>query len=164
MLIGLEPNTNYIGISSIDVKNPLKRIPFLLSVFEKIKNLNSNYEILVLNNISHSKMPVFINSCSLIILASTYEGWPNIIKESCACGVPFVSTDVSDLRERFKKLENYCQVSSYDVQEFYLKTQKILDNFSHTYEERLVLRNSIKDFNLINISKKLTDLYKSIDK
>ena len=32
-------------------------------------------------------------------------------------------------------------------------------------KKRLVLRNSIKDFNLINISKKkLTDLYKSIDK
>jgi glycosyltransferase involved in cell wall biosynthesis len=44
-------------------------------------------------------MPLFVAACDVILCTSEHEGWPNCVKESLSCGVPFVATDVSDLRD-----------------------------------------------------------------
>jgi glycosyltransferase involved in cell wall biosynthesis len=48
---------------------------------------------------SHSEVAKIMKSCDAILLTSLHEGWPNCIKEALACNLPFVSTDVSDLKE-----------------------------------------------------------------
>jgi glycosyltransferase involved in cell wall biosynthesis len=53
----------------------------------------------VASGIAPEDMPAFVDACDVVLCTSTHEGWPNSIKEALACGVPFVSTDVSDLAE-----------------------------------------------------------------
>jgi len=47
----------------------------------------------------HERMPLFMNACDVLILASEAEGSPMVIKEALACNLPIVSADVGDVAE-----------------------------------------------------------------
>jgi teichuronic acid biosynthesis glycosyltransferase TuaC len=60
------------------------------------------------------QMALFVAACDLILCTSETEGWPNSIKEALACNVPFVSTDVSDLRD-IAAADSTCRVCTADA-------------------------------------------------
>lgn len=94
--LAIQKDLFLVGIGSIDENNSIKRIRNVKKAVELLKN-EYNIQLLVLTNIEHSNMNLYLNSCDVLVLTSVYEGWPNIIKEGLACNIPFVSTDVSDL-------------------------------------------------------------------
>lgn len=61
--------------------------------------------------ILHDDMPALVASCDVVACASKSEGWPNSVKEALACGLPFVSTDVSDLR-MIADIEPSCRIAA----------------------------------------------------
>lgn len=106
-------NTNegirYVLFNSLDENNPVKRVNLAKRAIEIAKKINPKIEIAFATGLNHNEMPSFIASCELILSTSYYEGWPNCIKESLACGIPFVATDVSDLSEIANRRNN-CRV------------------------------------------------------
>ena len=50
-------------------------------------------------NIPHKKLYQWYNAADLFCLASSREGWPNVILESLACGTPVVATNVGGIPE-----------------------------------------------------------------
>jgi glycosyltransferase involved in cell wall biosynthesis len=76
---------------------PIKRFWLARAAFADLQTSFPNAQIKFLTGVPHERVPLWVNACNVVLLTSTHEGWPNIIKEGLACNVPFVSTDVGDL-------------------------------------------------------------------
>lgn len=101
--------TKKILFSAVDINNPVKRFELAQQSVDLLKKQYPNVELVQMTNIPHSEVSEFINSIDVLLLTSTHEGWPNIVKEALACNKPFVSTNVSDL-ELIAKRANCCYV------------------------------------------------------
>ncbi|MEE4603756.1 MAG: glycosyltransferase [Desulfobacteraceae bacterium] len=66
-------------------------------------------ELLVVQEVPHHDIPLYMNASDVLILASQYEGSPNVVKEALACNLPVVATDVGDVREILKGISG-CRI------------------------------------------------------
>ncbi len=93
-----QDDSPWVLFSSLQgTSNPIKRAPLALAAIEELRRTRPDAKLKLLTGVEHDRIPLWINAASAVLLTSTREGWPNIIKEALACNVPFVSTDVSDL-------------------------------------------------------------------
>jgi hypothetical protein len=99
----------WIMFNSLDLGNPIKRYELAKQAFEIAQRRVGNLRLRLATNIPHDKMPGFVAACDLVLCTSEAEGWPNSVKEALACDVPFVSTDVSDLKD-IARQERSCRV------------------------------------------------------
>lgn len=52
-----------------------------------------------LGEIAHDQLPDIYAAADVMVLASSREGWANVLLESMACGAPVLATDVNGARE-----------------------------------------------------------------
>lgn len=65
----------------------------------------SDADLILASGVVRELMPYYMNSCDLLLLTSSHEGSPNVVKEALACNTPVVSVDVGDARERLYGVE-----------------------------------------------------------
>lgn len=58
------------------------------------------------DNVPHSELPGYLNSASVFILPSLYEGHPKTMIEAMSCGVPVIGADSPGIREIIRHGEN----------------------------------------------------------
>lgn len=151
--IGINGKNKIVLFSSVTDNNPVKRHQLSIEAFNEAKLLLPNLELLYMHNISHDLVPYYINSSDLILLTSTHEGWPNIIKEGLACNIPFVSTDVSDLRKISSKT-SLCYICSDTPKEI---ASKMIESLLSPIKEDL--RKHVMFMDMKKIAKKLVAIY-----
>ena len=52
-----------------------------------------------LGEVPHGSLPALYNAADVMVLASSREGWANVLLEAMACGAPVAATDVNGTRE-----------------------------------------------------------------
>jgi glycosyltransferase involved in cell wall biosynthesis len=52
-----------------------------------------------LGEVPHRSLPALYTAADVLVLASSREGWANVLLEAMACGAPVAATDVNGTRE-----------------------------------------------------------------
>jgi glycosyltransferase involved in cell wall biosynthesis len=92
--------------------NRRKRYDLAVEVCERAGHA-VDVELVVLTGKEDTEVPLYMSACDVLLLTSTNEGSPNVVKEALACNLSVVSTDVGDVRERIGGLES-CAVCKND--------------------------------------------------
>ena len=96
--LGLRPDVRY-ALFAADPGRPEKRYELARAALTATKQSGTPVELLLLHNQPPSVVPDYLNAADVLLLTSSHEGSPNIVKEALACNLPIVSTDVGDVRE-----------------------------------------------------------------
>ena len=144
-----------ILFASVNVDNPIKRFELAKSSVDLLRERIPDSDLVIMTNIPHEKVCEFMNETDVLLLTSTHEGWPNVVKEMLACNKPFVSTKVSDLPELAEATRSCFAVDD--------NAEDISDAlFKALHSEPEDLRKFVLDFDMNAFVKQLTQLYKSV--
>jgi teichuronic acid biosynthesis glycosyltransferase TuaC len=155
--LGFPGNTEkWILFTTNDIKNPLKRFDIAKKTIDLLNEKSQNFKLRIANGLKHSEIPLFVASCDLILCTSVSEGWPNSIKEALACNIPFVSTDVSDLKN-ISELEPSCRLCLPDATELAYNIQDVLQK-----EYVNNLRKYVEMMSMPNVSLQIFQLYEKL--
>lgn len=97
-------------------QKPIKRYELAVQAVQLAQVRVPNIELILLQNRPPEDVPKFMSACDVLIVTSTNEGSPNVVKEALACNLPVVSVDVGDVRERVNCANN-CIVTEDDSAE-----------------------------------------------
>ncbi|MEW6536449.1 MAG: glycosyltransferase family 4 protein [Candidatus Auribacterota bacterium] len=68
---------------------------------EQIQRLNLDGQVIFIDTVRNEELNDYYNCADVFCLASSHEGWPNVILEALACAVPVVGTNVWGIPEIF---------------------------------------------------------------
>lgn len=63
-------------------------------------------DLRVLTGVSHDRVPLYMNASDAVLVTSTREAGPMVVREAAACNVPVVATDVGFVRETLSGVAN----------------------------------------------------------
>ena len=80
---------------------PVKGFPFAQAVVAGLRRTHGiDLDLHVVHRDTQESLAMQMSASDVLIFPSFQEGSPNIIKQAMACGLPLVTTDVGDVRER----------------------------------------------------------------
>ncbi|MBE0591656.1 MAG: glycosyltransferase [Gemmatimonadales bacterium] len=91
----------------------VKRLDLAQAAMEIVRRQLPEVQLRIVTNVPHDTMPDYYRAADALLLTSEWEGFPNVVKEALLCGLPVVTTDVSDVR-RWIPLSPESSVSSRD--------------------------------------------------
>jgi glycosyltransferase involved in cell wall biosynthesis len=90
---------HYYVLFGNDPEKPVKNFPLAQSAIECLRANGIFAELVVANGLPQTTVAQYINASNALVLPSIAEGSPNIVKETMACNVPVVATDVGDVAQ-----------------------------------------------------------------
>lgn len=145
----------WVLFNSLDLENPVKRFALAKEAFDLAQQSHGNLRFRLATNLAHHEMANFVAACDLILCTSETEGWPNSLKEALACNVPFVATDVSDLRD-IAANEPSCRICSPDAQVIAANICEVL-----ALPQNLCLRQHVSEMSVDASSDRMIAIYKT---
>lgn len=150
-------NEKWVLFNALNLNDPVKRFDLARKAFDLANKRMGNLRFRIATDLPHADLPLFVASCDVIVTTSESEGWPNCIKEALACNVPFVATDVSDLRE-ITDIDPLCRVCQADP-------EILADNICEVLSEDTTdknLRKHVENMSLTTYSMRLVEIYDSL--
>ncbi len=94
--LGWDQDRYYVLFGN-DRQIPVKNFPLAQAAIERLRTRGISAELVVANGFPQTTLVQYINASNALILPSIAEGSPNIVKETMACNVPVVATNVGDV-------------------------------------------------------------------
>jgi glycosyltransferase involved in cell wall biosynthesis len=130
-------------------RDPNKNFPLAQAAVARLRERDLSAELVVANGLPQTQVVLYINASNALILPSISEGSPNIVKESMACNVPVVATDVGDVSQVIGHTKG-CTVCPADpgalamaLEEALLRAEPTTGRADTTHLERSVIAGQI---------------------
>ncbi len=79
---------------------PEKQFDLAEAAVDALRRVLPEVWLRALDGVPHNDVPAWINASDAVIITSSHEGSPNVVKEALACNTPVVAVDVGDIRQR----------------------------------------------------------------
>ncbi|HEV8725278.1 MAG TPA: glycosyltransferase [Candidatus Binatia bacterium] len=139
-----------------NVGDPVKRPQLARAAVEELNRREIQTDLHALRGIKHEQVPIWLNASDVLLLTSSHEGSPNIVKEALACHVPVVSVDVGDIRERIEAIEG-CYLAEATRCDLASKLALVFNS-----PRRLRDPIGIEDLALDRVAMRLSDFYEEL--
>lgn len=166
-ILGLDMARRYIlFVSSKSLRRKVKRYDRFLDVLKILKS-DPNYddvEELVLVNEKRDYIPYYYAAASAHLLTSDYEGSPNSVKESLACGVPVIASNVGNVSEMISGLKGCDTVQPSDIAGYVAALKVSLSASGDADSYSLSYRGAIREMELEQnqVAEKIIKLYSDV--
>ncbi len=151
--LGWNPESFHIVFSTISFNDANKRLPLARSAVERLKKKGLSVDFHIMVSVPHEEVPVWLNAADCVLLTSSHEGSPNIVKEALACNRPVVSVDVGDVREMIEGVD-HCYIAEPEPQD-------IADKLYRVYRSPRVNRGreKMKELSIEKVAYRLVTVY-----
>ncbi|MFQ5922054.1 MAG: glycosyltransferase [Anaerolineales bacterium] len=136
-----------------DPTNRRKRYGLAVEVCERASR-SVDLELVVLSGKPSALVPPYMSASNALLLTSTNEGSPNVVKEALACNLPVVSVDIGDVRERIGGLNGCAVCASDEPEEIAEALLAVL-----LRKTKPALRSSIKDLDIQECARRTISVY-----
>jgi teichuronic acid biosynthesis glycosyltransferase TuaC len=135
---------------------PVKRYHLVEKAMVLVQKEHPDVRLVRVSGQPHSMIPYYMNACDVLVLTSSYEGSPMVIKEAMACNLPVVSTDVGDVAQVIEGVKGcyLCEPTPQDVAD---KLMTVL-----SWGKRTNGRQRIGHLDSRNVARQVADLYKEL--
>jgi len=131
--------------------------PFRSSLERQIEALNLTQHVTLVGERPNSELKIWYSAANVFCLASSREGWANVIMESLSCGTPVVATNVWGAPEI---------LTSSDIGMLVDRTPdalySVLKTALETTWDRKRIRNHVKDRNWFKVADEVNSVFRSI--
>ncbi len=157
--------THYI----VPVANALKDldVEFLIAGDGPYKNIlkqeiedNKLENIKLLGRVPNQDVPALMKISKLFFMPSEEEGFPRVLLESMALGLPYIAFDIGGVREISTKEQQEFIFDIGDVKNISNSIKKILEDYSLYEKLRITNLEQIKQFDIKRVSKIFINLFK----
>lgn len=121
--LNLEQNKKYV-LFAANPGRPEKNFALTKSAFGTLSLEEA--ELIYLQNVPHSEIPLWMNAADAVVISSLWEGSPNVIKEAMACCRPIVSSNVGDVSWLLKNVKG-CFIANHTPKDFAAKLKLALE-------------------------------------
>ncbi len=135
--LGLAPEKKLVLF--VGIVRPEKRLDVIQAAVEILRREDEDVELAVVTGQPHQRIPLYMNACDVLALASDYEGSPVVIKEAMACNLPIVSVAVGDVKQMIGETEG-CYICQQDPADMAQKLRLALNRGRRTDGRRVIQR------------------------
>lgn len=91
----------------VGAPRPEKRLPLIREAYALLRRELPAAQLILVHDEPRERIPLYMNACDVLVLASVAEGAPMVVREAMACNLPIVTTDVGDVAELFAGLPGH---------------------------------------------------------
>jgi glycosyltransferase involved in cell wall biosynthesis len=117
---------------------------------DKFEEKRFKKKVRMIGSVPNSEVSKYFSIADIFILPSKQEGFPRVLLESMAIGVPFVSFDVGSVSEVTTNIQKRYIVRPNDIESFSNNVIKLLNNQN---ERQLLIRNGLQHVKKFNLKK-----------
>jgi glycosyltransferase involved in cell wall biosynthesis len=132
---------------------PEKRFDLVQEAFALVQRQLPDAQLVVVSNQPPELVPLYMNACDVLVLASRKEGSPQVVKEAMACNLPVVSTATGDVREVIGGIEG-CHICTAEPQDIADKLVAAL-----TFGRRTEGRKRVENLSMERVAERIIEAY-----